>query len=432
MLRTPSRLRARGFAPAEVSALLQAHVVQRHADEAAFLWRQRRAAATAPHYRLEHLAKLDERLAAHLEGLRVAGAFGGQVARARLADGDPGAVFVAAWLAFADREPASMRDALALGLADAAYLDATEEALCWLDAETVAAPVHLLLASPHPQHRRLGLQVAAAQRLDVGTHLDRLLEDPNPPVRAAALSAAGELARRDLAVRVAAHRSETDVDCRYGAARSSVLLGVAEAPAALLEATRVLPQHAAAATQLAIRWADASTARDWIRSFAAAASTRRLAIQMAGAYGDPRCTDWLVEQMRDPVLARVAGEAFSSITGADLRYLDLDLDAPEEAPAGACVEDEDLPWPQAEAASTWWQQTRTSLPTATRLLCGQPLSSPTAASVLQHGYQRQRHAAALEYLRLGGPVLFPVRQRADRQRRLLPASLPEIPCASPT
>jgi hypothetical protein len=43
-----------------------ANVVSQHAEEAAILWILRRAAVSAPHYSLADLAKLDDRVDAHL------------------------------------------------------------------------------------------------------------------------------------------------------------------------------------------------------------------------------------------------------------------------------------------------------------------------------------------------------------------------------
>lgn len=430
MQELPPRLRARGFSPAEIGALLHGQVIRRHVDEAAFLWQQRRAALDAPHHRLEHLAKLDERLAAHLAGARLSEDLGWRLAQARLADGDAGAVFLAAWLAFVQQDPTHMRDTLAVGLGDAAYGQALVDALCWLEPTAVERPVQSLLASPHPSHRCVGLQVAAAQRLAVGAPLARLIEDPAPAVRAAALCAAGVLAQRDLAQQAFAHCGETDATCRFEAAWSSVLLGVVDAPAVLVDAARALPARAGAALQLAVRWVTPPVARDWIRSFAASPGPpRRLAVQMVGALGSPACAGWLIEQMDDPDLTRVAGEAFSAITGADLRYLDLDQDPPQEPPPHTLPEDEELPWPRPDAVAAWWRQRSTTVPVDVRLLCGRPLSRGTALAVLRQGYQRQRRAAAFELLRLGEASLFPVDWPARRQQAWLAGSPEEAPCA---
>ena len=54
-------------------SLILDDVLEEHAEEAAFLWQQREAAVRAPDYDIEELAEVDERLEAHLDGLRIGG-----------------------------------------------------------------------------------------------------------------------------------------------------------------------------------------------------------------------------------------------------------------------------------------------------------------------------------------------------------------------
>src|SRR5687767_6016687 len=51
-------------------------VIDRHAIDSAMLWELRTAAIGQPHFSLHDLAKLDGRLAAHLDGLAIAQAQG--------------------------------------------------------------------------------------------------------------------------------------------------------------------------------------------------------------------------------------------------------------------------------------------------------------------------------------------------------------------
>ena len=76
------------------------HIVEQHAEEAAFLWLLRAAAVKAPHYDLKDLARLDERVEAHIDGLRVAGEPGWEIALAELErHGEAGELFAAGVLA---------------------------------------------------------------------------------------------------------------------------------------------------------------------------------------------------------------------------------------------------------------------------------------------------------------------------------------------
>ncbi len=75
-------------------------IVSQHAEEAAFLWLLRNKAVDAPHYHLADVAKLDNRIEAHIDGLRIAGEPGWELCREALSRPDLGAVFAASVLAF--------------------------------------------------------------------------------------------------------------------------------------------------------------------------------------------------------------------------------------------------------------------------------------------------------------------------------------------
>ncbi|MFO6379681.1 hypothetical protein ACLBYN_44635, partial [Pseudomonas aeruginosa] len=115
------------------------------------------------------------------------------------------------------------------------------------------------------------------------------------------------------------------------------------------------------ATMVLLAWQPRDTSMAWIRQLMQAADTRRIGIQATGLFGDPVAVPWLIQQMRDESLARVAGEAFSLITGADLALLDLELEVlpdydpgPNDDPDDdnvALDDDENLSWPEAERVS---------------------------------------------------------------------------------
>ena len=71
------------------------HVISQHAEESAHLRHMRSVLTTAPHVKLHHLRRLDDRLAAHLDGLAVAGEYGSSVCEAALETPGVGEVFAA-------------------------------------------------------------------------------------------------------------------------------------------------------------------------------------------------------------------------------------------------------------------------------------------------------------------------------------------------
>ncbi|MGY4828972.1 TIGR02270 family protein [Sphaerotilaceae bacterium SBD11-9] len=419
---SPQILRPFGFRPSEISSLVNRGVVDIHAGEAAFLWMQRDRAVRSPQFALRHLARLDRRVQAHLQGLRVAGAAGTAAARGLLAECDAGAVFVNAYLAFSDADPARMRTTTQLGLSSPAFTRALTAALAWVDLKALRGPLDRLLRSPDPLHRCIAIGTLTAHRADSGEALALAAASEHRQLRARALRSIGELRRGDLSGPLREAANDPDTACRFWAARSRVLLGDASAAIPALEAARAAPALLKPAIDVAMRCGDPRAGRDAVRALALQAATRRLAVHATGALGDPASVPWLIALMDEPLLARAAGEAFSMITGADLAYLGLKQDAPDDAPQDEDPDDAGLPWPAPAALTDWWAAERARFAPGIRYLAGLPASAASALAVLKAGYQRQRHGAALELAHLGGSaMLFPVEARADWQSRRLAA-----------
>jgi uncharacterized protein (TIGR02270 family) len=126
----------------------------------------------------------------------------------------------------------------------------------------------------------------------------------------------------------------------------------------------------------------------------------------------------------------VAGEAFSMITGVDLKYLDLDRPKPETFEVGptdnpddadvAMDQDEDLPWPAPDLVRKWWEKHESEFQPEVRYLRGKPIEPTNLIDALKNGYQRQRAAAALELALLRpSDSLFEVRAPGRYQQEVL-------------
>ena len=61
------------------------------------------------------------------------------------------------------------------------------------------------------------------------------------------------------------------------------------------------------ACAMAIRRMSVQEAQAWLKTLASNPGTRRLAVQAAGVIGDPANIPWLMQQMADPIVARVGG-----------------------------------------------------------------------------------------------------------------------------
>ena len=386
-------------------------IVKQHAEDAAFLWVQRDRAVRAPHYNLTLLDRLDGRVEAHVDGLRVAGDAGWEIAKVGI--GEPGGYFVVAILALDGRDAARQEVVIESAAAHARSLAAALAWLPWKRAEAVAKP---WLESPSPALRRAAVAAFALHRRDPGAPLLKAAGDPDAAVCARAIKALGELGlvkHLALAQRALGH---ADPGVAFAAAWSTALLSKDAGP--LIGMVTQDLRRAGRGIPLAARQGGA----DWARAF-----PPRLAIMAAGHAGDPAAIPWLLDQMKTPALARVAGEAFSMITGADLGSEPLEGKAPEGFEAGPTDDpadpnvdmdaDGDLSWPDPPEVEKWWKGRSGAFKPGVRYLAGGPMEIPALRGLLRSGYQRIRAAAALELALLEpGKPLFEVRAPGFRQK----------------
>jgi hypothetical protein len=415
------------------------------------------------HVQLKRLLRIDERICAHIDGVRVAGAVGLATLDGDLALPTSGHFFVVVICALQSRDASLLARMVTL----AATLPEAERgflsALGWVSAEDLQGTVRALLGSKTPIHRAWGLAACAMHRVDPGPILTQATQDADPIVRTRAWRVTGQSGRRDLAdaARLAISRQAAPVHDEHAtvvlhatpaspteaapdphaeqraAAWALTLFGEGHndlVRQALLtpEPGHVLPcqdAHRLATIAAPIDWA-----RDQVRALApqaeASAPHKRRMLRLAGWVGDVQVIPWLISFMADDVWARLAGEAFSMITGADLALLDIERKPPEGVDFGpndnpedenvAMDEDDSLPWPDQAKVQAWWQANAARFAPGQRYFAGEPPSPAHCIHVLRAAGQRQRIMAA-EYLCLlrPGSKLFPVAAPAWRQSRWL-------------
>jgi len=406
------------------------HVICQHAEEAAFLWGLRDVAIHRPHYNLRDLAKLDERVEAHIDGLRVAGEDGWKLCRKELGWEEEGEVFAAALLAFEAGEEGRVGEVLEVGTKTPQLSRGLISSLGWISWPRAEVQIKKLAVSKSAVLRRVGVAAAAVHRQDPGRPLEDALSDADLPLRARALRAVGELGRSDLRPYLGRNLKGEDDECRFWAAWSSVLLRDRYAIPVVQSFVTSKTRRREQALTLAMRRMEFESAHPWQQELAHKAESARLAVIGAGAIGDPVLVPWLIEQMAVPNLARVAGESFSMITGTDLAYEDLERKKPDGFESGPTDDPEDenvemdpddnLPWPEPVLISKWWGAHQGEFQKGVRYLLGKPVDDDWLGQVLRIGRQRQRAAAALELAMLNpGQPLFEVRAPGFRQQQML-------------
>jgi uncharacterized protein (TIGR02270 family) len=407
------------------------HIIEQHAEEAAFLWLLRDRAVSAPHYSLKDLAKLDGRVEAHIDGLRIAGDYGWQVVQTNLAAKESGEVFAAGVLALEGNEI----DRLNL------LYDAVEEcpetvrglisAFGWVDPQHLRGKVNGLLMSQNPFRREVGIAACAIHRVDPGRFLEQSLSDDDLSLKARAARTAGELGRVDLKSVLLDWIGHPDAGVGFWSAWSAVLLGDRGKGLHSLR-SRIVDgaEFSMPALNLVLRVLEPSQVKELLTVLATHDDRIREAVAGAGITGDPAYLPWLIKQMEVPKLAKVAGESFSFITGVDIAYHDLEGELPKDFGTGptenpeddnvAMDPDEDLPVPDPILIDRWWRQHQQDFQIHVRHLSGRPVNRASCQEVLKTGKQRQRRAAALE-LALVSPEapLFETRAVGKKQQSRL-------------
>ena len=392
-------------------------------EEAKALWKKRQIGIDAPYFSLRDLASLDNQINKPLDTLRQSSAPSWSLLEQRF-NGPQYALddlFPATVLAFSETAPSHWRDFLIelLGT-DERPITAVIETLGWLPLDHIKEPLLQFLAATNPLHQRIALAVCAQHRADAGDYLTAALQSDVHELCTCALKAAGELGRLDLLPALHQHLAAEAPDWRFWAAWAAVRMGERQKIIEILSEFTLtdlpLRQHA---LLLLPRVLTDSQRQHWLETIRRQAVHSRDAITGIGAAGDPWQIPWLVAQMQHPELARIAGEAFTLITGLDLTEHQLaqptttDSPNPKDPMRG-------LPWPNPDAITAWWQINETRFQRGTRYLLGRPITPDHCLHVLVNGYQRQRAAAAIELavIQTGMP-LFAVHAPAAEQQELL-------------
>ena len=406
------------------------HIVEQHAEEAAFLWILRDDAIRQPHYKLHDIADLDKRVDAHIDGLRIAGDPGWEICEAALELEEAGEVFTAAVLAFESENSGRVDTVIRAGCVSEETYRGLVSALGWIADSHWQRWSPGMLSSSSNTYRRLAVCSCAVRRQDPGEALLTELEDHRPYFRARVLRAIGELKRQDLLPALQTHFKSDDPGCQFWSAWSALLLGDRSGLEIVKAYASKDTPFRDCAIQIAVRVMKSKEVRPWLKELYEDPDSVASVITASGAAGISNVIPWLIRRMDKPELARAAGQAFSMITGVDLAYENMERECPEgfkagptENPEDTDVEmdqEEDMPWPEPQLIGEWWEKNKKRYETGIRYLCGEPITVRHCQHVLRTGYQPQRRAAAFELALLqSNQPLFNTSIPGNRQFSLL-------------
>lgn len=407
-------------------------ILSQHAEDLSHLWEIRALSISSADQTLASLERLDERLEANLDGLKLAGEEGWRIYRDENGWTTSGDLFGATVLVLdgSERWQTCWSELIAMVAENPDVAGGIISGLGWLDYARAEPAIRLLLAESSPLFRRMGIAAMALHRRDPGVALRNALKDDDPLLRARALKAVGELGSISFFPMVREALSSVHLDVQYRAAWSMALL--AEAPAALaILKTVAESSHAKReeALEVALARMDAISAKAWLQTLMQNSATARLACLGVGMLGDSEFLPWVFEKMSEPKLARVAGDAFTRITGVDLVYSDLDMtrqggfeDEPNDDPKDPNVEmdvDAALAWPDRAKVEAWWRRNSARFARGTGCFYGEALPGALDQAIVSAA-QRYRVSAALRLaMRQPGTPLFNTAAPAARQKAML-------------
>ncbi|WP_333817146.1 HEAT repeat domain-containing protein [Tabrizicola sp.] len=379
-----------------------------HAENAGFVASQLRLGRDGPNFRLVEIFDLESRLAGHLDALVMGREAGVELALENLAiAAEYGEVFTAFHLALHARPDLALT---AIAPPEVLLWDqvaALGAAAAWCAPELMAPRMRDWIGGLDPMAAWIALEVCGSRRVDPKGHLKPLLSHRDPRVAARAMQLAAELGRADLVPDLARLADGGDPALRFRAAWAAALLGDRRSAPTILSThiTPVTPApEARMAAELLPLVLDDRAARATIARLMSDRLTERWGILATGALGAADTLDWLLRQMAEPVLSRIAGAAFCRITGARLSAESLELaefpDDPDDPVVAACPQESfieaKLYWPDPQKLAHWLAPNRSRFVAQTRYLLGVAAWTIQPPIEAVATYQLDQRAVALE------------------------------------
>jgi len=285
-----------------------------------------------------------------------------------------------------------------------------------------------------PEHCAALARLKSFQRAPLGDELNAAYDANTVPEQVAVLRAAAflpEAAGKAWIDRALRHKSpavraaavESGIRQRQRPAWAAAREAVAAAEAGSVRFLRLIAIFGQAADHRAVYEAVSNS------------SSATHALWALGHIGTREAVEQCLEAMQDPALARVAGEAYTAITGADLFRERLVAPESDETPSLPPIEVDDLdadlvphredlwPLPDRAACAAHWARVGGSFAPGTRYLRGAPLDLNGLMAAVESAPMLRRSDYALElYVRSAGACDVETRAAGPTQRRMIAAA----------
>jgi len=330
-------------------------IVEEHFDELDFLWEHREGNVFTPDWTWYNLVEHEERVEAHLDGLRLAELHGVDIAFERIGGGTTSAAAAATFVLCEAGEPRCFEVVLEhLQSEKPAIVDGVRSALRHCDVRKLESALFHLAVAGAPSTAAAAADVLAFHRLGAPP-LDKVFAGDAASTHKLALDAAvrlGSLQRDSLTNALEHAEPIVRRSALYAAARAGIP-GLVRWCRSM--ATRGTDPDAEAVSFLGIVGEEQDL--ELLQAAMRRSDLAEDAVAAVGALGRVAAIPWLIELMADKALGVFATSAYRRITGAS--HVEGSRPFPPPPVAEGEDEDENLPPDPAKAAADWKQRSKT-------------------------------------------------------------------------
>jgi uncharacterized protein (TIGR02270 family) len=262
------------------------------------------------------------------------------------------------------------------------------------------APVNKVLASGGPEHNAALCRLKAFRRASLGPELATAFESRVTSLQVEVMRAARHLPPEYIAGWVATGLKHDHAAVRAAAIESGILRRIPNAWAAALEYVRQ-PRTETSRLLPLVAMLGGATEHQLILDSVTDASLQRAAIWSLGHIGTREAAETCLLAMKNPKLARMGGEAYCAITGADLERDNLTAEEPEDPPTPAFGDDdlnanlvprpEELwPLPDPQLVRKHWAHASARFQSGRRYLRGMPHDGQALLAAIVSGPMLRR------------------------------------------
>jgi uncharacterized protein (TIGR02270 family) len=413
-------------------------------DEATFLWQRWEAELSSPHRNLDEIWDwTEDRLAGALDGVRVAAdSMLESLAASAMATEDRFRQSAMA-CALATAPARNARHLLAAVVRDATgpQLAACMRGIEVANLDGSFAPVNKVLTSSGPEHSAALCRLKAFRRATLGAEVAAAFESRVVSLQVEVMRVIRFLPPEYVGSWVATGLKHDHAAVRAAAIESGIWRRIPNAWAAALEYVRQ-PRAETSRLLPLVAMLGGPAEHKLILDSVTDASLQRAALWSLGHIGTREAVDVCLLAMKNPKLARMGGEAYCAITGANLERDKLTAPEPEDPPTPAFENDdldailvprpEDLwPLPDQQLVRKHWAEVAARFQPGRRYLRGLPHDGHALLSAIVTGPMLRRADHAFEmFVRSEGRFDVETRAFAPVQKAMIAASQARLAASS--